>query len=134
MTKQLISISSYAPCNPSLKDVEQALLELEQINLIKRAPGTISWQGAHVILPLFIMETNFVPSRPFQMFPSWQPSASYPTVALQAGLIDYHYQDHELQSFISFWITRTLSRNQQAWERSFVMRLLKVRSAQTVKS
>lgn len=134
MTKQLISISSYAPCNPSLKDVEQALLELEQINLIKRAPGTISWQGAHVILPLFVMETNFVPSRPFQMFPSWQPSASYPTVALQAGLIDYHYQDHELQSFISFWITRTLSRNQQAWERSFVMRLLKVRSAQTVKS
>ena len=134
MTKQLISISSYAPCNPSLKDVEQALLELEQINLIKRAPGTISWQGAHVILPLFVMETNFVPSRPFQMYPSWQPSASYPTVALQAGLIDYHYQDHELQSFISFWITRTLSRNQQAWERSFVMRLLKVRSAQTVKS
>lgn len=134
MTKQLISISSYAPCNPSLKDVEQALLELEQINLIKRAPGTISWQGAHVILPLFVMETNFVPSRPFQMFPSWQPSASYPTVALQAGLIDYNYQDHELQSFISFWITRTLSRNQQAWERSFVMRLLKVRSAQTVKS
>lgn len=134
MTKQLISISSYAPCNPSLKDVEQALLELEQINLIKRAPCTISWQGAHVILPLFVMETNFVPSRPFQMFPSWQPSASYPTVALQAGLIDYHYQDHELQSFISFWITRTLSRNQQAWERSFVMRLLKVRSAQTVKS
>lgn len=134
MTKQLISISSYAPCNPSLDDVEQALLELEQINLIKRAPGTISWQGAHVILPLFVMETNFVPSRPFQMFPSWQPSASYPTVALQAGLIDYHYQDHELQSFISFWITRTLSRNQQAWERSFVMRLLKVRSAQTVKS
>lgn len=134
MTKQLISISSYAPCNPSLKDVEQALLELEQINLIKRAPGTISWQGAHVILPLFVMETNFVPNRPFQMFPSWQPSASYPTVALQAGLIDYHYQDHELQSFISFWITRTLSRNQQAWERSFVMRLLKVRSAQTVKS
>ena len=134
MTKQLISISSYAPCNPSLKDVEQALLELEQINLIKRAPDTISWQGAHVILPLFVMETNFVPSRPFQMFPSWQPSASYPTVALQAGLIDYHYQDHELQSFISFWITRTLSRNQQAWERSFVMRLLKVRSAQTVKS
>lgn len=132
LTYKLISISQYAPCQPNLNDIEHALLELEQLNLIKRPSGTVTWQNVTVELPLFTLETNFVPTNRFAMHANWQPSASFTAVAHQAGLIDCHYQDQELQNFISYWLTRSVTRTQQAWERSFVMRLLKVRSANSV--
>lgn len=132
LTKQLISISTFAPCNPTLSDIDHALNELEQLNLIKRASDASSWQNAPITLPLFAQEINYIPGRAFQMYPSWLPSATYRSVALQAGLVDYDYQEQELQQFISFWLTRTVTRNQQGWERSFALRLLKVRSSQTV--
>lgn len=133
LTKALVSISQYAPCTPSLEDVEHALLELEQQHLIARNAGSITWQNATISLPLFVSETNDLPMRPFRMMPSWQPSASFATIALQGGLSDYNYQDAELQEFVNFWLSRNFTRTQQGWERSFVSRLLKVRSAQSVR-
>lgn len=130
LTKVLVSFSTYAPCTPSLSDVEHALEELEHLNLIAREDKHGVWQNARISLPCFTFETTEIPSRPFLMYPSWQPSASLGTIALQSGLSDYNYQDAELQAFVNFWLRRKVKRSQQAWERSFVSRLLQIRSAQ----
>ena len=132
LTSDLVSHSAIMPCNPTLTMIEGALLELEQEHLIARVMPNIPWQGALVIFPLYAQELMEVPHAPFRMYAQWQPGPSFRNAALMAGLVDYSYQEPELMSFINFWLERGALHNQYGWERLFIQRLLKLRSANTL--
>ena len=132
LTSDLVSHSAIMPCNPTLTMIEGALLELEQEHLIARVMPNIPWQGALVIFPLYAQELMEVPHAPFRMYAQWQPGPSFRNAALMAGLVDYSYQELELMSFINFWLERGALHNQYGWERLFIQRLLKLRSANTL--
>ena len=132
LTSDLVSHSAIMPCNPTLELIEGALLELEQEHLIARVMPNIPWQGALVIFPLYAQELMEVPHAPFRMYAQWQPGPSFRNAALMAGLVDYSYQEPELISFINFWLERGALHNQYGWERLFIQRLLKLRSANTL--
>lgn len=132
LTSDLVSHSAIMPCNPTLEMIEGALLELEQEHLIARVMPNIPWQGALVIFPLYAQELMEVPHAPFRMYAQWQPGPSFRNAALMAGLVDYSYQEPELMSFINFWLERGALHNQYGWERLFIQRLLKLRSANTL--
>ena len=132
LTSDLVSHSAIMPCNPTLELIEGALLELEQEHLIARVMPNIPWQGALIIFPLFAQELLEVPHAPFRMYAQWQPGPSFRNAALMAGLLDYSYQEPELMSFINFWLERAALHNQYGWERLFIQRLLKLRSANTL--
>lgn len=149
LTSCLVSVSKSAPCAPNIKDVEAALDELEEVGLIERegskskskskgnsnnnnqsaATEPSSWQNVKITLPLLVGVLDQVPERPFAMYVTWQPGPSFKDAALLAGLVDYTYKESELRSFVSYWMTTTVERNQFAWERAFVQRLIKVHSA-----
>lgn len=129
LSRKLISSSMAMPCNPTIYDIEIALNELEQHGLIHRLNQAQSWQNASIILPLFARELAFVPQPPFTMVASWQPGPGFKDAALLAGLADFSYQEQELRSFINYWMGTTTMRTQSAWERAFIKRLLKMRSA-----
>lgn len=129
LTADLVSQSAIMPCSPNLEMIEGALSELEQEQLIARVMPNSPWQGALIIFPLFAQELLEVPHAPFCMYPNWQPGPSFRNAALLAGLIDYSYQEQELAGFINFWLERAARHNQYGWERLFIQRLLKLRSA-----
>lgn len=129
LSRKLISSSMAMPCNPTVYDIEIALNELEQHGLIHRLNQALPWQNASIILPLFARELAFVPQPPFTMVASWQPGPGFKDAALLAGLADFSYQEQELRSFINYWMGTTTMRTQSAWERAFIKRLLKMRSA-----
>ena len=129
LSRKLISSSMAMPCNPTIYDIEIALNELEQHGLIHRLNQAQPWQNASIILPLFARELAFVPQPPFTMVASWQPGPGFKDAALLAGLADFSYQEQELRSFINYWMGTTTMRTQSAWERAFIKRLLKMRSA-----
>ena len=129
LTADLVSQSTVMPCTPTLAEIEGALDELEQEHLIARVMPNINWQGAPIIFPLFAQELLEVPHAPFRMYANWQPGPSFRNAALLAGLVDSSYQESELTSFITFWLERTALHNQYGWERVFIQRLMKLRSA-----
>lgn len=102
-----------------------------QISGLDREPDerVLYWQGAHVVLPLFVAAIEHTPQYPFKMHDAWEPGPSFRDVALLAGLTDCSYRDSELRAFIGYWQTRPEARSQTNWERAFVQRLIKNHSA-----
>lgn len=134
LSNKLISNSMAMPCSPTVYDIEEALNELEQNSLIRRLNPNLPWQNASIILPLFARELTHVPQPPFRMFASWQPGPGFRDAALLAGLAEFSYKDQELRTFINYWMTTTSEQTQSSWERAFIKRLLKMRSAAEMSS
>lgn len=84
------------------------------------------WQGATISLPLFNQQMLEGPRKPFRMYAEWQPGPTLAEAAHNAGLINYSYEPHVLQEFVSYWLNRGDERTQYAWERTFVKRLLRL--------
>lgn len=131
LTSDLVSHSLVQPSAPTLTEIEGTLSELEQEHLIARVMPNIPWQGALIIFPLYAQSLMEVPHAPFRMYAQWQPGPSLRNAALLAGLVDFSYQESELASFINFWLERAAQHNQYGWERLFIQRLLKLRTAET---
>ena len=131
LTSDLVSHSLVLPSAPTLNEIEGTLSELEQEHLIARVMPNIPWQGALIIFPLYAQTLMEVPHAPFRMYAQWQPGPSLRNAALLAGLVDFSYQESELASFINFWLERAALHNQYGWERLFIQRLLKLRTAET---
>ncbi len=134
LSNKLISNSMAMPCSPTIYDIEAALNELEQNGLIRRLNPNLPWQNASIVLPLFARELANVPQPPFRMFASWEPGPGFKDTALLAGLAEFSYRDHELRTFINYWMTTTSEQTQSSWERAFIKRLLKMRSAAEMSS
>lgn len=121
----LSSDSSYFPTTPNFEVACLVLDELEKSGLVKKENESESWQGNTFSLPLFIKETEELPSKPFYMTNSWRPTASFHDACVLCGLAESTFTEAELKAFTSYWSSKLESRNQVAWERAFAQRLLK---------
>ena len=134
LTSKLNSYSETMPCTAGLREVTAALNELERFGLIaKDIPPSNNpssdWNFIPLKFPLMEAELKQVPSRPFNMTPTWEPSAHLRNEALLVGLSDCTYTQQELRSFINYWCTTPRTNTQNGWEKLFVQHLLRKRVA-----
>ncbi len=134
LTSKLNSYSETMPCTAGLREVTAALNELERFGLIaKDIPPSnnpsCDWNFVPLKFPLLEAELKQVPSRPFIMTPTWEPSAHLRNEALLVGLSDCTYTTQELRSFINYWCTTPRTSTQNGWEKLFVQHLLRKRVA-----
>ena len=134
LTSKLNSYSETMPCTAGLREVTAALNELERVGLIaKDIPPSNNpsndWNFVPLKFPLLEAELKQVPSRPFNMTPTWEPSAHLRNEALLVGLSDCTYTQQELRSFINYWCTTPRTNTQNGWEKLFVQHLLRKRVA-----
>lgn len=127
----LRNYSQVCPFNPTFAQCSLLLDELEHAGLVEKTASAISWNGAQVRLPLFEEQLQELPERPFNMHAGWRPGPSFPHVAMMSGLDNCTFTPQQLGAFISYWISKPEKRNQAAWERAFVQRLLRQREART---
>lgn len=92
-------------------------------NLVSR------WNLVSVELPLAAEPVTFNGDYKFRMHDGWEPSASFRSIAIQAGLIDYSFNEQELFAFISYWAEQNTTHSQEGWERVFVKRLIRLHYA-----
>lgn len=131
LCQSMVCRSGTEQFNPLPEDINAMLHELHRCGLI-RAEGYeegMDFSGRAIELPL-MEEGGGMPSLPFAMDSTWQPSGGFATCALSCGLDDCSYSTEDLRGFISYWKGKPEKRSQSAWERAFAMRLLKTRSAQ----
>lgn len=86
-------------------------------------------EGKTFYLPL-LSTINTMPEKPFTMHKGWRPSQTFASIGISYGISDLSFTTEELKSFISYWENRSEKRNQTAWEKAFIMRLLKFHKAQ----
>lgn len=133
LTCYLQSNSPVFPCQVSFQAVNGVLDELESHGLVTKGYPDKEWNFNIYNLPLFISNTTEYPTKPFKMYPSWQPGPNLKHAALYAGLTDYSYTNKELNEFINYWMVNNTSRNQHSWERAFVQRLIKLHTSAEIK-
>lgn len=87
------------------------------------------WNLVSVELPLAAEPVTFNGDYKFRMHDGWELSASFRSIAIQAGLIDYSFNEQELFAFISYWAEQNTTHSQEGWERVFVKRLIRLHYA-----
>lgn len=132
LSSHLVSTSSLFPYSPTIQDIYKLLDELASEGLISKNNPNKEWNNNTYSLPLYIAATKEYPSKPFRMYQSWQPGPNLKQAALYAGLVDYSYTNNELNEFINYWMVNNTAKNQHAWERAFVQRLLKIHNARDI--
>lgn len=125
----LNSYSSFFPCELSYNDIDNLVRELLHFQLIEivQLSSNQTFNGSSIKLPFLMEELTQLPSKPFLMHVNWQPGPSFYHSAKFSGLLDTNFSPSDLQGFINYWINKNEMRNQAAWERAFVQRLLRQR-------
>lgn len=125
-------LSMYLQTNSNLDNftisssfIENILQELERADLIEKTNSSDSYQGSKIRLKLLDDESQSLPQLPFKMYKDWSPSTNFASTAISCGLKDYKYKQSELSNFVNYWAGRNEHRNQNAWERAFIQRLIK---------
>lgn len=124
--------SSTYPQQFNANDINKILLELEAHNLIKRVRQDLPFNGNSIFLPFVEAQIKTLPNAPFKMHLSWRPGPNFAQNALISGLKDFSYDNNELKSFINYWEQKGEMRNQNAWERAFILRLIKKKQAKVI--
>lgn len=133
ISDSLTSYSQVCPFNASFEMCQDLLDELAQAGLIECFKGANEFYDGHEIrLPFLEKESLNLPQMPFFMHANWRPGPSFVHAAKVSGLIDPSFSEKDLQGFINYWSQKAEKRNQIAWERAFVQRLIRMRQSANV--